>query len=364
MIESAVLPALREEAVEAYLRNLFGPSLRLSGIQPMGRPSGTKGFGYGVPVRIDYEVAGVPLSAVLETVAPGAFGHEEMSDRAQAALGAHSTYNRLPRHVRSLDAGAFLPASQMLSVGRAKEFFVLTEFAEGAPYALDLERIAETGRAGPLDFERADALCDYLVLIHSKRGGQRSLWDRRFRELVGHGECIMGLTDSYPASHEWITRARLEALEHRAVGWRWRLKDRAHRLCAVHGDFHPWNLLFREGVDFTALDRSRGEWGEAADDVTCLTLNYLFFSLRRSGKFEGDLARLFARFWERYLRTTADPGILELAAPFFAFRGLVMASPVWYPDLDDSVRRSLFRFIERVLELPRFDPGAVEGLLR
>ena len=35
----------------------------------------------------------------------------------------------------------------------------------------------------------------------------------------------------------------------------------------MHGDFHPWNLLFREGVEFSVLDRSRGEWGEPADDV-------------------------------------------------------------------------------------------------
>jgi aminoglycoside phosphotransferase (APT) family kinase protein len=287
-----------------------------------------------------------------------------MSDRAQAALWAHATYNRLPRHVRSLDAGAFLPAGQMLSIGRAREFFVLTEFAAGTPYAADLERMFESGVASPLDVERADALCDYLVEIHARKGETSSLWDRRIRDLVGHGECIMGLSDSYPPSHPWITRERLEAIERRAVEWRWRLKACSHRLCAVHGDFHPWNLLFREGTDFTALDRSRGEWGEAADDVVCLTINYLFFSLRRTGRFEGDLARLFGRFWERYLRSTGDEEILAVCAPFIAFRSLVMASPVWYPDLDDSIRRALFRFMERALDSPRFDPGSVEEMLR
>jgi adenylylsulfate kinase len=33
--------------------------------------------------------------------------------------------------------------------------------------------------------------------------------------------------------------------------------------------------------------------------------------------------------------------------PFYAWRGLVVASPVWYPDLAPSVRELLFRFIER-----------------
>jgi hypothetical protein len=163
----------------------------------------------------------------------------------------------------------------------------------------------------------------------------------------------MGLADSYPPGYERL----LEDVEHRLVEWRWRLKGRPERLSQVHGDFHPWNLLFREGTDFTALDRSRGEWGEPADDVACLSLNYLFFSLRRHGRLAGAFEALFRRFWERYLAESGDPGVLETAAPFFAFRGLVMASPVWYPDLDASVRAKLFDFMRRVLDAPRFEPS-------
>jgi hypothetical protein len=72
-----------------------------------------------------------------------------------------------------------------------------------------------------------------------------------------------------------------------------------------------------------------GEWGDSADDVACLTANYLFFSLQRSGRLAGALATLFVRFWERYLERSADYEMLEVVAPFYAFRGLVMASPVW-----------------------------------
>lgn len=30
------------------------------------------------------------------------------------------------------------------------------------------------------------------------------------------------------------------------------------------------------------LDQSRGEWGEAADDVSSMTINYLFFGLLKT----------------------------------------------------------------------------------
>ena len=104
------------------------------------------------------------------------------------------------------------------------------------------------------------------------------------------------------------------------------------------------------------LDRSRGEWGEPADDVTCLTMNYLFFSLQRSGRLEGVFETLFRRFWQRYLSNSGDKEILEVAAPFFAFRGLVMAHPVWYPNLNPEVRRKLFAFMQAVLSVNIFDP--------
>src|SRR5204863_869916 len=122
-------------------------------------------------------------------------------------------------------------------------------------------------------------------------------------------------------------------IEQQCVRWRWKLKGRTHRLRQVHGDFHPWNILFGRETEVRVLDRSRGEWGDTADDVASITANYVFFSLQRSRRLEGALETLFSRFWDRYLSRTQDRELLEVVAPFFAFRGLVIASPVWYPTL-------------------------------
>jgi hypothetical protein len=169
----------------------------------------------------------------------------------------------------------------------------------------------------------------------------------------------MGLIDSYPSHSDVIDAGLLQDIERLCVDWRWRLKDRVHRLRQVHGDFHPWNILFGEGTDFRLLDRSRGEWGDPADDVSCLTMNYIFFSLQRSGRLDGNFESLFLRFWQRYLATTDDNEMLEVVAPFFAFRGLVMAHPVWYPRLEPAVRQRLFSFIFAVLNRKRFEPSEV-----
>jgi hypothetical protein len=357
----ASIPGLDAEKIEAYLRSRLGRGVTLLELAPLDGAKDVKGFGYGVPVRVDYQTAaGERSSAVLHTMSPGAFGHERMPDRARILLWSHEAFNRLPRHVQSKDVAAFEPGGELISLGRAEEFCLLTEYAEGRVYAQDLERVRGSGAAAELDLARADALCDYLVDIHAVRGGDAGLYVRRNRELVGDGECIMGLADSYPP-HPLFTPAVLEAIEHHAVRWRWRLKNRTHRLRQVHGDFHPWNILFGEGTDFRLLDRSRGEFGDPADDVTCLTLNYVFFSLQRSQRLEGVFLKLFERFWARYLDKTGDWEILEVAAPFLAFRALVMASPVWYPALAEAVRQKLLAFILAVLDQEKFDPAQVNA---
>jgi aminoglycoside phosphotransferase (APT) family kinase protein len=279
-----------------------------------------------------------------------------MADRAQAMLWAHAAFGRLERHVASLDVGAVRMNGELVSLGSAEELYLLAEFADGAEYADDLLRLRGGEPLRPLDVERADALCDYLAGIHRTRGADPGLYARRIRELVGHGECIFGVADSYPPAGP-VPAAMLEEIERRCVAWRWRVKPRARRLAQVHGDFHPWNILFRAGADFSVLDRSRGEWGEPADDVTCLALNYLFFSLQAAHALRGDFERLWTRFWQRYLERSGDREILEVAAPFLAFRALVMANPLWYPALDEKVRRKLLNFILNVLDEERFDPA-------
>ncbi len=355
------------EALARYLGARFRATVREVRLTPLGetRHAGAeKGYGYGVPLLVEFDASGTRRRVVLETTSPGPFGHEHMADRAQMMLWDHGAYNRLPRHARSLDVGAFRSGADPVSLGDAEEFFLLVEYVEGRPYVEDLARIRESGALGPGDRARADALCDYLAGIHSVRGGDPGLYVRRIRELLGHGECILGIVDSYPSRHGFLTAERLERIEHRCLAWRWKLRGRTHRLRQVHGDFHPYNILFRSGEDFSVLDRSRGEWGDPADDVASITGNYLFAALQSRDGIEGPFGELFRRFWDRYLGSTGDREILEVIAPFYAFRGLVMASPVWYPALDESVRRSLFRFLEAVLDADSFDPGRLPGYLR
>jgi len=360
-----VLNKILTQNLESYLSGLYGAPVQVRGIEEIGKkkPGDLKSFGYGKPYRITFESNGAVRMVVLESMSENSFGHDHFSDRAQVLLWSHSAFNRLPDHVHSVDVGAFANDQKMISAGDAEEFFLLTEFIEGKEYADDLYHIANTGELTELDLKRAVTLATYLARIHGTKQDAPQLYTRRIRDLVGHGECIMGLIDNYPGSDPVAKPQLLQKVEQRCVDWRWRIKNRSHRLSQVHGDFHPWNVLFRDAVDYTVLDRSRGEWGEPADDISSMLINYLFLSLQREGILSGPFAKLYRTFWRTYQELTHDDEMMEVIQPFFAWRGLVLANPVWYPTLPIDVRRKLLQFVESVLVQDRFDPESVNELL-
>jgi Phosphotransferase enzyme family len=295
------------------------------------------------------------------------FGHDYPADRAWQALYGHAAYNSFPRHVRSLDVGFLSDSGSLVSAAGAAEFFQLVEKAEGALYWTDLDRLLSQP-VRPVDTERARALGEFLAEAHADKRDEPTLYQRRIRELVGHGECVMGILDSYPHPFPFLPISDCEAIERALVSWRWRLRARGHRLSRVHGDFHPWNLLFREGADFSVLDRSRGEWGEPADDVSALAINYLFFGLQKSAADGASgvaepLRSLFDAFLDSYLARSGDSELFEVLPPFFAFRALVIAHPRWYPDLADRTRTALLAFARAMVRGDAFDVARAFSVL-
>jgi len=360
------VPTLSKRALEQYLCSFFRAEVKVLSLREFGQDESgqeLKGFGYGRPVLVEFARDGEVERAVLHTMGRDIFGHERASDRAGCLLLDHVAFNRLPHHVRSIDVGAFTRDGALMSLGEAEEFFLLTQYATGTLYVGDLQRIGATGELIPRDEARAAALAEYLAQIHAEKMEAPELYRRCLRDLVGHGEGTMGLTDSYPPDFELAGPDFLEEVEKRCVGWRWRIKDKVHRLSQVHGDFHPWNVLFQQGTEFTLLDRSRGEWGEPADDLSAMAINYIFLSLQRYGSLAGPFERIFHIFWEGYLELTGDEEILSVVQPFFAWRGLVIASPVWYPHLAPEVRGRIFNFIDNVLGTDLFQAHEINSYL-
>jgi len=354
--------SLKVNELEKYLSKLYKGKVKVNSFTELGKKKKLvkkrelKSFGYGAPYLIEFSLKNSESKKiVLETIRPSMFGHEHFSDRAAILLWQHSAFNKLPKHVHSVDVGAFTSDGGLKSLGDCIEAFILTEHVVGKPYYNDLERLKTEEKLLPIDRKRCIALSNYLVDVHKVKSEDKWLYIRRIRDLIGHGECIFGLTDSYPCNLDYISEQDFIQLEKKCVEWRWKLKHKTHRLCRVHGDFHPWNILFQKDSDFAVLDRSRGEWGEAADDLTAMTINYLFYSLQTFGELREPFKELFTLFWRVYIERTNDEEIFQVVQPFYAWRGLVIASPLWYPTLSLEVRQKIFNFIKNVLETEKFE---------
>lgn len=346
--------------LESYLGDLYETTdLEIIQIQELSPDTLQKGdrikeFGYGKPILINLRIADMNDQIVLHTVRKDKYGHERRADRASNILLDYDTFNDLPQHITCLDIGAFTNTGSLMSIADANEFFLITQYIPGNLYVNDLSRLMKNENLLPEDQNRAVRLAQYLADIHSVKRQDSVVYNRTIRDLLGHGEGIMGMTDSYPHNDTVFSPKKLLAIEKRLIDWRWSFKSNGHRLSQVHGDFHPWNVIFTNDEEFYTLDRSRGSWGEPADDVTAMTINYLFFSLQRYGELIGPFKILFDSFWDHYLSQTKDLEIHKYVQPFYAWRGLVLAHPNWYPNINESVRSSLLNFIQNILNTEWF----------
>jgi hypothetical protein len=354
------------QAIEDLVRSRFPGAVILAcerlGDDERAGDATLKGAGYGVPVRIRLrDRDGVERAVVFHTARADDFGHDRRADRAAAMLLAYDTYGSLPGHVPALDVGVVDADGSLRSLAGAREAYLLTGWAPGTLYAADLRAVAANG-VGPRDLRRLDALVDYLVGLHVRHQGRLASYTRAVRDLIGSGEGVFGMIDGYDDDVAMAPPARLRRLEERCAEWRWRLRGCESRVARVHGDLHPFNVVFAGDHDLALLDASRGAVGEPADDVTALAINLVFFALDTPGAWRRGLDALWHRLWSRYLRATSDLELLDVAPPWLAWRALVIANPRWYPALTADSRDRLLSWVERVLDAHHLDPHSADGV--
>lgn len=346
---------INEDALRAYLLQKFPDVMKID-IRKLG--SGVQGSGFLIEMRSE----GGSRSYVVKGLFQKGLGHDYPSDRAAVFLLDLEEFKNMPRHVRALDVLSEMEDGTIKSIGGGIEYYLIMERGEGRDYFNDLRGFSHKEKLEVQDADRIKAMASYLAGIHSKKKDERSLYWRKLRDTVGHGECLMGVFDTYPDGI--LSYEEMADIEKMCVDWRARLKPKAYRLAQIHGDFHPGNIWFKEGADFILLDRSRGPWGEPADDVTALAINFIFFSLLYHGDVREAYLEGLELFFGEYIRSSGDREITKVVAPFFAFRAAVIANPVFYPDLSAEARRQFFRFTKNVLSRDNFEVARVNDYIR
>ena len=347
------------ETITIFLTKRFGA---VSNVRLRKMDIGKHGLGY----RIDYRsrTRNRDERIVLTTLKPSDLGNDYPSDRARSHLLASTCYSDLPGHLRCMDVVTF-DGTDLFSVKKSKEIFLVMEDARGKDYFNDFNKIMNRGSLQEDDRRKADKLSTYLTDIHKKKytgDNSPSLYRRRIREAIGHGSGLMGFLDAISARGH-IPWEDAVVIVQKAVSHWDRLKDDHRRLCQVHGDFIPNNIRF-QGDDPVLMNRSRGIWGEPAEDVFSLLIYYIFYALIEHGEFRGSFAELFTRIYDRYLNRSWDMDVLKAAPLFSVVKIPYLLNPDFFPTVDGTTRNKLILFSKNVLSEDQFDAKRMDKYLQ
>src|SRR4030042_175792 len=182
---------INEAALKAYLFQRFSDVIQVD-ISRLG--SGVQGSG----LLIEMTTATGLRSYVVKTLIPEGLGHDYPSDRAAVFLLDFDEYNNLPKHVKGIDVLSEMGDGSLKSISGGKEYYLLMERAEGESYFTDLSGFARKDGLNEADGKKIVAMTSYLAGIHRIREDSKTLYWRKLRDTVGHGECLMGVFDTYP----------------------------------------------------------------------------------------------------------------------------------------------------------------------
>jgi aminoglycoside phosphotransferase family enzyme len=354
---------LDNKTIEKYLKEKYEG--RISSIEIKKLGSGVLGTGYSLKFKVDDR----SKTLVLKSLFKENLGMDHYSDRASSLLDAHDNYNKMENHVKSEDVIAQNDDNSLTSIGKAKEFYILMEEARGEDLFKDFDKIKESGKLSEEVRKKILVISDFLVKLHKNKHESVPLYRRKIRDTIGSGGSLIGLLDMHPdPAFKQFESKWMEIVMHSIKFWR-KSRNMDNRLCEIHADYHPGNLWFENG-NFTILDRSRGRYGEPADDIVAFAINPIMYSLMTTGEFEGPFREMFDIFWNNYFKQTKDREMRKIMAPYIAFRVSVVTNPIFYndemlggKDKATKIRSKMINLALNILKDNEFSPEKINFYL-
>ena len=336
--------AVDRAATQQVIDRHFGPGARVLSVDPL-QGDRAKRIRHSRVWRVSFlDRDARRRSVILRNPVSVADGDQHIASRVRHALWQFQAFNRLPHHARAYAVGALGADGRQYDLGDVREPFILEEDVQGRDLMSDLW----DGTAGDDRVHRELLACARLLReVHRRELPDGADYRRSLREYTVR---YCRLLDTFPEGSEFVARHG-EAVTQSGLRWYWRLRGHPERLSVIHGDFHPGNILFRDG-DICVIDRKHLEYGDPNEDVAPLVVNVLVAALARHGRLTEPHVAQLSDFFAEYLRGGVNADYAEWMPPFVLTRLLVLANPDWYA-LEEGVRQRIWRFAAEVCELDR-----------
>jgi len=366
---------INKETLRNYLSRVFSSDITVTNIEKLGEGFHAEGFLIKAKDR-----GGQEKRYILKTLRGQGFGHDYPADRANVVIRSLMDYNLLPNHIKAIDVGSLQDDDSLLSVGKPKDFFIILEEGKGTEYWNDLDEMMKRGNLTENDEKKIKLLANYLAKIHSEKytgDNRESLYKRVVRDFVGHGELTMGVIDTFPKKLDFTTNQELLEIVKKMVEWWEKIRYKNERLTVVHGDFYPGNIWF-DNEKLVIFDRSRFRYGEPADDTTCLTMNFINYSVLAFDEFKKPFKELLELFFMEYFKKRNDQEMFKVSPLFYAFRALVCIHPLFYDaewlkkhgfgeeriKLLNESKRKIINFTKNILNEDEFNIKKINSYLK
>lgn len=347
---------IQPSEIQFYLRKVFGSDTELVNIKALGEEE--HDTGNSKLLHLEARVGSQIKHLILRLPASTVYGTEHPSDRAHAVLQAYDLYKNIPRHPRALDVAIISTDGTINSIPVNGEFALLQEFGQGELYLHSLMHSLNSAEPDELAERHAVTLAEYLLDLHSEKVEDDRMYRRSLRDLVSGGVGVMGIIGGYTEELRETYRTELDDILRNFISLAWSLERSSKRLCRIHGDFHPLNILFDENLGLTVIDASGTGWGDAAFDVGILFMNYyaLYNTPEQLSSPSGQ--RLAERFLSAYTARCEDLEGLYRVLPLALARGaLIMATTDHFPHRPMAERERLIRLAGDVLSASVFIPS-------
>lgn len=359
-LEPGLSTVVDKSQLQAYLRQAIHPEVELLSVQGLGEEEHDTGI--STLLLLELRDGGDIKRLILRRPAPTVYSTDQPSDRAHTVLQAYELYPHIPRHPRSLDVAVLRADGGLSSVPADSEFVLLQEYADGALYLHSLMRCLERDEPNELEDRRAVALAKYLTSLHAHTRDDPRLYRRSVRDIVAGGVGAMGVIGGYSKELRDAFRDQLDDILRNFIGLAWRLDRYPNRLCRIHGDLHPLNILFGEDVDFSLIDASGTGWGDAAFDFGIMLMNYYALYNERGGLSSPSGRRLTQHFLNAYVADCEDVEGLYRVLPLSMARGaLIMATTDFFPHRPMDERERLIELASKILRAGVFTPSLLDG---